>query len=280
MRNKFAAFVLVALILQIYTVFQLQTKAYGQVPYEFLRNGDFSQGLEFWMVKVESGTLSKTYNGPDWLTTRPLPSGWTDIQLVNESGRTNVLEIVQTVNDGDGDWTGVYQTLIQDVSRYSELWFRADGKAMNQSLPGDGKVGGEYPVHFIIQYQDVNGVDHDAFLNWPPNPAWQQGFYYTAVGDPDGKFNPYSYLVTQNVWFHANSSNLMNLSPAPKIIKTVYLYSSGWAYHGRIDNVRLFTYQPSSTVSQFSDALLILPLVFLVSALGVLRWSRKHPPAT
>ncbi|MFQ5820582.1 MAG: hypothetical protein ACE5I5_11385 [Candidatus Heimdallarchaeota archaeon] len=215
-----------------------------QVPVDLLQNGDFSQGLTHWTVIVQSGTATQTYNGPDWLNTRQLGPGWTDVQLVNEPGRTDVLDIVQTVDDGDGDWTGVSQTLDQEVSGFSELYFEADGKAMDQSLPGDGRAGGEYPVHFIIQYTDVTGVDHDAFLDRPVNPAWQQGFYYTAAGDPDGVLNPYSNLVTQNTWFHYTSPNLMNLSPAPKIIKTVRLFSSGWAYHGRIDNVRLYGSPP------------------------------------
>ena len=214
-----------------------------KVYVELLRNGDFSNGLTHWMVRVEKGHEVRTYDGPTWLATRPLGPGWTDVKLVNETGRTNVLDIVQTVSDGDGDWTGAYQMLNKDVSGFSELYFEADGKAMFQSLAGDGWVGGEYPVHFVIQYKDVNGVDHDAHVGYPPNPAWQQGFYYLAGNLPN---EPYSNLVTQNVWFHYKSPNLMNLNPAPKTIKTVRLYSSGWAYHGRIDNAQLYGTPPSA----------------------------------
>lgn len=216
-----------------------------KVYVELLRNGDFSNGLTHWMVRVEKGASVQTYDGPTWLATRPLGPGWTDVNLVNEVGRTNVLDIVQTVSDGDGDWTGPYQILNRDVSGFSELYFEADGKAMFQSLAGDGWVGGEYPVHFIIQYEDVNGIQHDTWLGWPANPAWQQGFYYLAGNQPD---EPYSNQVTQNVWFNYRSPNLVNLSPAPKMIKTVRLYSSGWAYHGRIDNAQLYGTPPSANL--------------------------------
>jgi PKD repeat protein len=223
-----------------------------KVYVELLKNGDFSNGLANWMVRVEYGYQSQIHTGEDWEVIGDKGYGWTDIAVIDEDARKNVLDIKQEISDGDGDWTGVFQVLDIDVSGYDELYFEADGKAMFQSLPGDGWVGGEYPVHFIISYEDVNGVQHDAWLGWPPNPAWQQGFYYTSVGDPDG-LNPYSNKVTQNVWFHYKSPNLMNLSPAPKIIKIVRLYSSGWAYHGRIDNARLYGTPPSLTIKEKTE---------------------------
>ncbi|NIS83363.1 MAG: hypothetical protein GTO14_24925 [Anaerolineales bacterium] len=222
---------------------QLQRTLDKRVYVDLLKNGDFSSGLDCWNIRVEKGHEVRMYDGPTWLATRPLGSGWTDVNVIHEPGRTSVLDIVQTVSDGDGDWTGAIQKVNRDVSGFSELYFEADGKAIFQSLAGDGWVGGEYPVHFIITYQDINGVDHDAFLGWPPNPAWQQGFYYLAGNLPN---EPYSNQVAQNTWFHYKSPNLMTLSPAPKIVKTVRLYSSGWAYHGRMDNAQLYGTLPSA----------------------------------
>jgi hypothetical protein len=191
-----------------------------------LVNGDFSNGLTGWSTSVEANT--------------------TVLQVVSlDDDHENVLEINNPVSDGDGDWDWAYQTLNEDVSGYSSLYFEADGKAIYQSLSDDGWVGGEYPVHFSIRYQDVDGAWHDG--QWTDNP-WQQGFYYKGTGGYS-----YSNKVDQDIWFHYKSGNLMDLSPKPAVIGTVKVGSSGWAYHGMIDNVMLYGFPTLTTSHTYGD---------------------------
>jgi PKD repeat protein len=191
-----------------------------------LVNGDFSNGLTGWSTAVEAGT--------------------TVLQVVVlDDDHDNVLEINNPISDGDGDWDWAYQTLNLDVSGYSFLYFEADGKPIYQSLSDDGWVGGEYPVHFSIRYQDVDGAWHDG--QWTDNP-WQQGFYYKGTGQYS-----YSNKVTQNSWFHYKSGNLMDLSPKPAVIGNVKVGSSGWAYHGMIDNVMLYGFPTLTTSHTYGD---------------------------
>jgi len=181
-----------------------------------LTNGDFSDGLIGWNISVEAPAT-------------------TTVQIIPQDGNHfNVLDINNPISDGDGDWDSAYQDLYLNVSNYSELYFEADGKAIYQSLSDDGFVGGEYPVHFAIRYMDINGIWHNGL--GLDNP-WQEGFFYLGTGE-----YTYSHKVSQNVWFHYKSDNLMELSPKPMVIGRVRVGSSGWAYHGMIDNVKLYSF--------------------------------------
>jgi PKD repeat protein len=179
-----------------------------------LVNGDFSDGLNGWNLSIEV---------PATTTAQIIPQDGTHF---------NVLDINNPISDADGDWDWAYQDLFLNVTNYTHLYFEADGKAIYQSLSDDGSVGGEYPVHFAFGYWDINGVYHSGI--WNNNP-WQQGFYYLGSGS-----YPYSNKVSQNVWFHYKSGNLMEISPKPMIIRQVRVGSSGWAYHGMFDNVKFY----------------------------------------
>jgi hypothetical protein len=185
-----------------------------------LANGSFSSGLNGWNVSIEAPAT-------------------TTIQVIPSDGPfDNVLDIDNPISDADGDWDWAYQNINLNVTNYSSLYFEADAKPIYQSLSDDGSVGGEYPVHFSIRYQDIFGVWHNGV--WTDNP-WQRGFYYSGTGSYS-----YSNKVPQNVWFHYKPSNLIELNPKPRIIDRVKVGSSGWAYHGMIDNVKLYGFDNTS----------------------------------
>jgi hypothetical protein len=203
------------------------TTAFAQT--ELVTNGDFSAGTTGWDVNADGVQPYGTGGYPKM--------GWLTIQVIPTDGSyTNVLEIQRTGGDAQGAWTGLGQTLNVDVTGWTELYLEADVKPMYQSLGGGGWVGGEYPVHLVVDYFDADGIWRTWFGGW-----FDHGFYYLGTSN----YPATSTWVAQNTWYHYTSPNILNImSPRPAVISRVLVMSSGWSYQGRMDNISLWGTPP------------------------------------
>lgn len=123
---------------------------------DLIRNGDFSQGLDNWVL------FSWQVELPDQ------PKGETTVQ---PDGGDPALRLTrQGVGHADVRLT---QTVNQDVSDYETLRLAATLRIVDHSLGVCGVQGSECPLFFIINYIDDTGV----------NRVWQHGFFANGTID-------------------------------------------------------------------------------------------------
>lgn len=163
----------------------------------------------------------------------PLDGVTTTVRAVTFQNR-DVLLLQSQGSDNVHNETGVSHQVNKDVRDYQSLRLFAEVRLINQSLPGGGQLGSEFPIMLHIAYKDADGNDRD----------WFHGFYYKP---PPGNYvlydvpNNSSERIAQNVWYPYESVNLLTtLGPAkPVFIKSVRIYASGWIYEAMVANISL-----------------------------------------
>jgi len=146
----------------------------------------------------------------------------------------SVLRLQSEGQDNIHTEVGVSQVVNKDVRDFQSLRIFAEVRLVNQSLPGGGQLGSEFPIMFHIAYKDAEGNDRD----------WFHGFYYAAAPDnyilynqPDNS----SERVARYIWYPYESVNLLTtLGPTkPAFIKSIRIYASGWIYDAMVANISL-----------------------------------------
>ncbi len=129
---------------------------------------------------------------------------------------------------------GVIQQVNKDVRDFQSLRVFAEVRLIQQSLPGGGQLGSEFPIMIHVAYKDADGNDRD----------WFHGFYYAPPPEnyilydqPDNSSEP----VARFIWYPYESVNLLTaLGPAkPAFIKSIRIYASGWIYDSMVANISL-----------------------------------------
>jgi hypothetical protein len=183
-----------------------------------LRNTDFTPAFaEIWQIYDEE----------------PI-QGVTTIATVENFQERNVLVLKSEGRDNVHTETGVIQEVNKDVRDFQSLRVFAEVRLVEQSLPGGGQLGSEFPIMLHVAYKDANNNDRN----------WLHGFYYTPppenyilYNQPDNS----SERIAQYIWYPYESVNLLaTLGPAkPVFIKSIRIYASGWIYEAMVANISL-----------------------------------------
>ncbi|MDD5474158.1 MAG: hypothetical protein PHU34_08425 [Candidatus Methanoperedens sp.] len=182
---------------------------------ELITNGTFFSGLSGW-------TIQEWYQPSDGRGEVTVESD--GIRFRSISGNTHI---------------GIMQTLNADVSGCTALNFRAILRADEQTLSGTGWNGRESPISVFARYTDVNGVLHG---NLGENPKEQNRMFWTGLYfiDPTGSsITDYGIKTQKGVWY-TYETDLMNLSPKPKIIDIIGAEGAGWPIRdGKVKSISL-----------------------------------------
>jgi ferric-dicitrate binding protein FerR (iron transport regulator) len=164
---------------------------------------------------------------------KPIEGMTTTVKIVNFD-RRNVLVLTSEGDDNVHTESGVLQEVNKDVRDFQSLRVFAEVRLVNQSLPGGGHLGSEFPIMLHIAYKDAEGNDRD----------WFHGFYYEPPPDNFVLYNQpdnSSERIARYIWYPYESVNLLTtLGPAkPVFIKSIRIYSSGWLYEAMVANISL-----------------------------------------
>ncbi len=145
-----------------------------------------------------------------------------------------VLSLRSEGEDNVHSEVGVIYTVDKDVRDFQSLRVFADVRLVDQTLPGGGQLGSEFPIMLHVAYKDASGNDRD----------WFHGFYYESPPDnyilynqPDNS----SEQIARFLWYPYESVNLLTvLGPAkPIYIDSIHIYASGWIYDAMVANISL-----------------------------------------
>ncbi|RME97363.1 MAG: hypothetical protein D6768_19840 [Chloroflexi bacterium] len=145
-----------------------------------------------------------------------------------------VLNLRSQGEDNVHSEVGVVQMVNKDVRDFQSLRVFAEVRLVEQSLPGGGQLGSEFPVMLHVAYKDAAGNDRD----------WFHGFYFKPAPDnyilydqPDNS----SERIARGRWYPYESVNLLTtLGPAkPVFVKSIRIYASGWIYDSMLANISL-----------------------------------------
>jgi hypothetical protein len=183
-----------------------------------LTSSDFTSGWdEVW----------ETYN------IAPIESVTTTASVVIFQNRP-VLNLRSQGDDNIHSEVGVIQMVNKDVRDFQSLRVFAEVRLIDQSLPGGGQLGSEFPIMLHVAYKDATGSDRD----------WFHGFYYEPPPDnyiiydqPDNS----SERIARLIWYPYESVNLLTtLGPSkPVFITSIRIYASGWLYDAMVANISL-----------------------------------------
>jgi hypothetical protein len=184
-----------------------------------IANGDFSAPLEgvweAYQVEPPSGDVT------------------TSVEITEASNRP-VLEFRSQGQDNLHSEIGIIQKVNRSVQDFDSLRIQLDVSLEQQSLPGGGTLGSEFPIMIHLAYKDANGNDRD----------WYHGFYYTPPPEnwllfdtPDNS----SERIPHFLWYPYESLNLFDSlgTAKPAYIKYIHIYASGWIYHASIADLAL-----------------------------------------
>ncbi|GAB4442787.1 MAG: hypothetical protein Kow0031_24930 [Anaerolineae bacterium] len=166
-------------------------------------------------------------------TITPIESVTTTANVVVFQNRP-VLNLRSQGQDNIHSEVGVIQMVNKDVRDFQSLRVFAEVRLVNQSLPGGGQLGSEFPIMLHVAYKDAAGNDRD----------WFHGFYYVPppenyiiYNQPDNS----SERIARFVWYPYESVNLLTtLGPAkPVFVKSIRIYASGWIYDSMVANISL-----------------------------------------
>ena len=156
------------------------------------------------------------------------------VEIVNFQNR-NVLSLSSQGQDNVHTETGVFQEVNKDVRDFQSLRLFAEVRLVNQSLPGGGLLGSEFPIMLHVAYKDADNNDRDWFhgFYYAPPPAEN----YILYDQPDNSSEP----IARYIWYPYESVNLLTtLGPAkPVFIKSIRIYASGWIYEAMVANISL-----------------------------------------
>lgn len=165
--------------------------------YNFVQNGDFSQGLTHWTLAGESK----------------------DAAIVCQNGEVSFQGILGATRHS------IQQSLELDASGYSSLLFQATVRVDEAKLAGTGLTGLEAPLALYVLYADAAGNEHVKEVSGPTGRFWR-GFYYEDPLPPGVRTN--GEKVERGQWCDVQVE-LMNLNPRPKTIHAIGVEGSGWA---------------------------------------------------
>lgn len=185
---------------------------------ELIADGSFRYGLSSWVEFHDAG------QGED----APTVSG--AVELVNEwvNGESVVaVEFLRGAGDFSPAQTGIRQRIGQTLRVYSSIRLQFDLKIAAQDPPGGGAQLDQFPLVVELNYVDIIGEERQ----------WTRRFY--AIRDED---NPVpletAVPIDLHTWEHV-IFELHNLSPLPRQITSLVLYSSGQSYQTLVTNLSL-----------------------------------------
>ena len=163
------------------------------------------------------------------------PSGVVTASVeIIDVGNRQVLEFSSQGQDNLHSEVGIIQEVNKSVQDFESLRVQMDVSLEQQSLPGGGTLGSEFPIMIHLAYKDANGNDRD----------WYHGFYFTPPPEnwltsatPDNS----SERIARILWYSYESVNLLDSlgTTKPVYIKYIRIYASGWIYQARIADVAL-----------------------------------------
>lgn len=155
------------------------------------------------------------------------------VSLDRIDGRFVVL-LKSTGEDNIHTDAAIEQQINKDVQDFQSLRINVDIQLNEQSLPGGGFQGSEFPILIKLSYKDAEGNDRD----------WYRGFYYAT---PPGNYILYDQVdnaseqISRNLWYPYESENLLATlgDIKPVYVKSIRIYASGWLYDSMVTNVQL-----------------------------------------
>jgi hypothetical protein len=184
-----------------------------------LANGDFSGPLadawEVYRVEPPGGVIT------------------TSAKIVETDGRAG-LRFLSEGKDNLHSEIGIIQQVNESVQDFDSLRIQVDVRLEQQSLPGGGTLGSEFPVMVHLAYKDADGNDRD----------WYHGFYYVPAPEnwvlkntPDNS----NERIARVLWYPYESVNLLDSlgTAKPVYIKYIRIYASGWLYDALVTDVAL-----------------------------------------
>ena len=201
-------------------VAQVGTKPTGPLPAakNILSNSEFSLTFtDTWRIYVEEPIEGVT------TTVNVQPFEDRKVLVLKSEGRDNV-----------HTETGVIQEVNKDIRDFQSVRLFAEVRLIEQSLPGGGQLGSEFPIMVHVAYKDADNNDRD----------WFHGFYYKPppenyilYNQPDNS----NEALARFIWYPYESVNLLTtLGPAkPVFIKSIRIYASGWIYESMVANISL-----------------------------------------
>ncbi|HVC32432.1 MAG TPA: FecR family protein [Chloroflexota bacterium] len=182
----------------------------GPSIHDLIANGDFSQGWEGW----QQGTRGVEDNVPGRIS-------------IGEEADRSFVEFERTGSDKHAE-DYIHKTLNEDVTDESTLKFNFQLRVQQQSLPGGGILGSEYPLIARVHYRDSAGNEAD----------WMRGFYIQTDKDHP---TTNGASVIANQWTD-ESYNLFDssvVSPRPAEILWIEIAASGHEYSSDVTRVEL-----------------------------------------
>ena len=181
---------------------------------------------------VQNGTFEGEL-APAWQEVQEVAPDYQPGTITRETiGHRQVVRFYRKAEDGVPNMVGLTQELDQDVMGHDSVVLQLDLQLLNQSVPGGGLRGSEYPVMVDLYYTDIYGKDLH----------WFQGFYYPRppagqhLGSPQRaeRENPDRGLVhlrvTQpgRVAARYAHQRVSNLSPSMREATTMRAWYQAW----------------------------------------------------
>jgi hypothetical protein len=183
---------------------------------ELIRNGDFSRQLADW---IEFHETSGDHAGETGTIER------VPVEDISASGAA--VQIARSSRAGDNWEAGIQQSIGQSLRVHSSLNLSFDVRIDEQQPPGGGVRQTEYPLIVKLNYIDLHGQ----------NREWWHGLYIQEDLDnpvPEER----ATLIERGEWVSINK-DLRNLTPLPRQISSITIYSSGHNYRTYVTNISL-----------------------------------------
>jgi hypothetical protein len=184
---------------------------------------------------LADSTFSPLSLGNSWepYTIEPIEGVTATVEVVLFQNQP-VLRLHSAGQDNFHTEIGVTQQVNRDVRDFQSLRIFAEVRLINQSLPGGGQLGSEFPIMLHLAYTDINGAERD----------WFHGFYYKP---PPDNYRLYDHAdnssesIAPLIWYPYESVNLLAaLGPTkPAYIRSIRIYASGWIYDAMVANISL-----------------------------------------
>jgi hypothetical protein len=181
---------------------------------ELVENGDFSQGLDSWVVFEQ--------RSPRQSSTAPTGAS---VDLVREQlpqGDANATEFLRGASTSDPVQAGIRQRIGKTLRVHSSLLLRFDVKITDQTPTGGGDDLAQYPFVIKLTYIDVDGQERE----------WWHGYY--VIDDPAHPVDSIRATRIERDKWQQTTFDLRNLDPLPHQISTIVVYASGLSYHTRV----------------------------------------------
>ncbi|RME19929.1 MAG: hypothetical protein D6800_13720 [Candidatus Zixiibacteriota bacterium] len=185
-----------------------------------IQNGDFSNGLDDWNVKIYPGC-----------------AGTRTAEVVATDTEQPIVEQHKSVGAGGcGGGSGVTQAVNIDVSSVTTVTLSARVRPISATVGANcGWRGWEYPVFIYLDYLP-RGSNNRKQIRWL--------FYYTDSGTCGKPANSVHVKgipvkVAQDAWSDFDSGNILDIVSGIGRIVGVGVGGNGWDYQGRVDDIVL-----------------------------------------